>query len=235
MTRERVSFVLPGAAAVVSRLVRRMLDQVGLDEVPFSVETERDPAVVPILAPGERRVLSTGRLDGLAISPVGDETGVLFLNFTVDTLPGLRLVLEADAARELRDALVAILETGRHGSVRVIADRSSAEPSSVDAARDSIDVTVDVDRERAELNRVSLLLIAEWERVERRKVNPSYVSTFVDMARVVIADRPRAPEPKEWDAERYDRGDVREDDGYESSDYVDGWNDALAARAQGSR
>lgn len=141
MTRERVSFVLPGGAAVVSRLARRMLDQAGLDGVSFSVETEREPAV----------------------------------------------------------------------------------------ALDPVDVT------RAELNRVSLLLIAEWERAERRKVNPSYVSTFVDMARVVIADRPRAPEPKEWDAERYDRGDVREDDGYESSDYVDGWNDALAARAQGSR
>lgn len=35
------------------------------------------------------------------------------------------------------------------------------------------------------------------------------------------------PERKEWDAERHDRGDVREEDGYESSDYVEGWNDAL--------
>jgi hypothetical protein len=37
------------------------------------------------------------------------------------------------------------------------------------------------------------------------------------------------PARKEWDAERHDCGDVSEEDGCESSDYVDGWNDALDA------
>lgn len=38
-----------------------------------------------------------------------------------------------------------------------------------------------------------------------------------------------SPPTKEWDCDAYDRGDTTEEDGYESSDYVDGWNDALAA------
>jgi hypothetical protein len=41
---------------------------------------------------------------------------------------------------------------------------------------------------RDEVDRVARLLIAEWERVEHKPVNVSYVSTFADMARVVIAD-----------------------------------------------
>jgi hypothetical protein len=45
--------------------------------------------------------------------------------------------------------------------------------------------------ERAELDRVARLLMNEWERVEGKPVNPSYIATFVDMARVVIADRKR--------------------------------------------
>jgi hypothetical protein len=60
----------------------------------------------------ERKILTTGRLDGLRIGQIGDETGLKFLDFTVDTLPGLRIVVEADAARELRDALVTILGSG---------------------------------------------------------------------------------------------------------------------------
>ena len=43
--------------------------------------------------------------------------------------------------------------------------------------------------ERKELNRVAWLLIREWERVEQKPVTISYYATFVDMARVVIADR----------------------------------------------
>lgn len=49
-----------------------------------------------------------------------------------------------------------------------------------------------VDPERAELDRVATLLIAEWQRVEGGKVNVSYIETFVDLARVVIADRRHA-------------------------------------------
>lgn len=40
------------------------------------------------------------------------------------------------------------------------------------------------------------------------------------------------PARKEWDAERYDRGDTSEIEGYESADYVDGWNVALDAVEQ---
>ena len=57
----------------------------------------------------KRQVLTTGRLDGLVITPIKDQTEIKFLDFTVDTLPGLRLVVEARAARELRDALAMIL------------------------------------------------------------------------------------------------------------------------------
>lgn len=59
----------------------------------------------------ERIVLTTGRLDGLVISPlrIGDE--ITFLELTVDSLPGLRIVLEAGAAKELHDALAIVLES----------------------------------------------------------------------------------------------------------------------------
>lgn len=39
------------------------------------------------------------------------------------------------------------------------------------------------------------------------------------------------PRRKEWDAEAHDRGDTSESDGYETADYVDGWNEALDAAA----
>jgi hypothetical protein len=39
-----------------------------------------------------------------------------------------------------------------------------------------------------EVNRIARLLIAEWERVDD-KVNVSRIANFIDMARVVIADR----------------------------------------------
>ena len=59
--------------------------------------------------PGER-VLTTGRLDGLMITPIVAPDGELkFVDFTVDTLPGLRLVVEGAAARELHEALGVIL------------------------------------------------------------------------------------------------------------------------------
>jgi hypothetical protein len=66
----------------------------------------------------DRKVLTTGQLDGLMISPIKDDAGIRFLDFTVDTLPGLRLVVEADAARELRDALTMILGPGGQESPR---------------------------------------------------------------------------------------------------------------------
>jgi hypothetical protein len=60
----------------------------------------------------EPKVLTTGRLDGLVITPIGIDGDWTFLDFTVKDLPGLRLVIEADAARELRDALTIILGPG---------------------------------------------------------------------------------------------------------------------------
>lgn len=41
----------------------------------------------------------------------------------------------------------------------------------------------------SEVDRVARLLIAAWERAEGKQVNVSYVATFVDMAKVVVADR----------------------------------------------
>jgi hypothetical protein len=49
-----------------------------------------------------------------------------------------------------------------------------------------------------------------------------------ECARLIAAARGPA---KEWDADRHDRGYTSDDSGYESSDYVDGWNDALADHA----
>lgn len=45
--------------------------------------------------------------------------------------------------------------------------------------------------QRSEVDRVAWLLMAEWERVEHRPVGVSYVATFADLARAVIADRTR--------------------------------------------
>ena len=61
------------------------------------------------MAGQDRTVLSIGRLDGLVITPITSGAETLFLDFTVDTVPGLRLVVEVAAARELRDALAVIL------------------------------------------------------------------------------------------------------------------------------
>lgn len=59
----------------------------------------------------EPRVLTTGRLDGLVITPISEPDGTIkFLDFTAKDLPGLRLILEVEAATELRDALSMILE-----------------------------------------------------------------------------------------------------------------------------
>lgn len=51
------------------------------------------------------------------------------------------------------------------------------------------DATTAAERERDELNRVARLLKDEWFRIEREEgINVSFISNFVDMARVVIAD-----------------------------------------------
>lgn len=58
----------------------------------------------------EPEEVTQGRLDGLVISPITDEHGVIkFVDFTVDTLPGMRLTLEADAAEELHHVLGLVL------------------------------------------------------------------------------------------------------------------------------
>lgn len=63
-------------------------------------------------------VLSQGELDGLTISPAIDAHGkVRRLEFTADTLPGLRLVVSAGAAAELRDALGVLLRRAEIGRI----------------------------------------------------------------------------------------------------------------------
>lgn len=44
---------------------------------------------------------------------------------------------------------------------------------------------------RHEVDRVARLLMAEWERVEGKPINVSYIATFADLARVVAADQAR--------------------------------------------
>lgn len=58
----------------------------------------------------ERKVLIVGRLDGLVLTPILDGNVIKFIDFNVDTLPGLRLTVEFEAAVELRDALSFILK-----------------------------------------------------------------------------------------------------------------------------
>lgn len=45
--------------------------------------------------------LTVGRLDGLIITPVANDGVLTHVHLTVDTLPGLRLILEAGAMAEL--------------------------------------------------------------------------------------------------------------------------------------
>ena len=55
--------------------------------------------------------LTKGQLDGLMIAPTVDKEGrIVSLMLTVDTLPGLRVVLDGAAGREVRDALIAVYE-----------------------------------------------------------------------------------------------------------------------------
>jgi hypothetical protein len=57
-----------------------------------------------------REILTTGRLDGLHFEPVVDDRGGLaFLEMTCVALPGVRLVMEASAVCELRDALSVVI------------------------------------------------------------------------------------------------------------------------------
>lgn len=53
----------------------------------------------------DRVVLTVGELDGLTITPVVDDGELHSLVFTVDTLPGIRMVVSAGASRELMFAL----------------------------------------------------------------------------------------------------------------------------------
>lgn len=56
----------------------------------------------------------SGRLDGLHLQPLVDADGKLtHVHCTVDTLPGLRLIVEAAAVAEMHAALGALL--GQHG------------------------------------------------------------------------------------------------------------------------
>lgn len=56
-------------------------------------------------------ILTVGTLDALHFEPIVDEAGTLqFLRMTVHGLPGLNVVLQGAAARELRDALSIVLE-----------------------------------------------------------------------------------------------------------------------------
>jgi len=42
--------------------------------------------------------------------------------------------------------------------------------------------------DNTEVNRIARILMDAWEKAEGKPVNASYVATFVDMAKAVIAD-----------------------------------------------
>lgn len=44
--------------------------------------------------------------------------------------------------------------------------------------------------EKAQVDHVARVLMAAWEKAEGKPVTPSYVATFADMARAVLADAP---------------------------------------------
>jgi hypothetical protein len=48
-----------------------------------------------------------------------------------------------------------------------------------------------------EVDRIARLLMAEWARVEHVAVNTSFIATFADMARAVIADG-ASSRPRTW-------------------------------------
>lgn len=65
----------------------------------------------PCTPPTEVKQLTSGRLDGLMITPVvSKDPDQQFVHLTVDTLPGLRLIIEGAAIRELHVAFGAAIE-----------------------------------------------------------------------------------------------------------------------------
>ncbi len=66
---------------------------------------------------------------------------------------------------------------------------------------------------------------------EARGADGKEAMTILDPAICVRLVAGARSAEKEWDAEAHDRGDTSESDGYESSDYVDGWNDAIEDHA----
>lgn len=56
--------------------------------------------------PPEGAQLTKGRLDGLQVSPiVGADGEIVCLHFTIKDMPGLRIIVEADACKELQTVL----------------------------------------------------------------------------------------------------------------------------------
>ena len=56
--------------------------------------------------PPEGTQLTKGRLDGLQVSPIlGADGKVECLHFAIKDMPGLRIVVEAEACRELQTVL----------------------------------------------------------------------------------------------------------------------------------
>lgn len=50
--------------------------------------------------------ITKGRLDALEVSPiVGDDGKIAFVHFVIKDMPGLRIVLEGEACREIKTVL----------------------------------------------------------------------------------------------------------------------------------
>lgn len=83
-----------------------------------------------VIAPaGALAQLTSGRLDGLVLSPIVLAGKLVSLAAEVDSLPGLRLVLEAAAVRELHTALGLVLAAAEPGTASTARDQLGENPS----------------------------------------------------------------------------------------------------------
>ena len=102
------STVFSGTVAEVGAWIKARQRGIRNDERPPTVRV-RERAPAHLREPAPARVLTTGLLDGLVISPLEKDGAITHLHLTVRDLPGLRIVLEVGAGEELRDALTMIL------------------------------------------------------------------------------------------------------------------------------
>jgi hypothetical protein len=123
--------------------------------------------------------------------PVSDKTGRIAgaLMMWVDQHYVGRADDPNDIAREIRDAIdsgsCAPAEEADSliGQLRLALTISQGACAELSAC---VRKQEDTDPTRDDVNNIARIMMAEWERVEHKPVNVSYISTFADMARAVL-------------------------------------------------